>query len=235
MDSAANMQLEWYQKMCLIRAFEREIYTLNKAGLIPGTAHQYVGMEAIAVGACAATDKIVVVDEHPSRPRPLSGARLDPGRMMAEILGRDGGYCRGKGGSMHITDVSRGMLGADGIVGGGISIAVGAALALRLRGRRAVVFCFFGDGAANQGSFPRSSELCGSPALGGGVHLRKQFMGAQCAFTENWSGGSWPIARRRMGCRESKSMGMRWRRFFTPCAKPRSERPEGKAHRSSSA
>src|SRR5215471_9448770 len=114
--------------MCLIRAFEREVYHLNKAGLVRGTAHLYIGMEAIAVGACAAMkDEDLLTSTHRGHGHCLARG-LDVGRMMAEILGRVDGYCGGKGGSMHITDISRGMLGADGIVGGGIPIAVGAAL-----------------------------------------------------------------------------------------------------------
>jgi TPP-dependent pyruvate/acetoin dehydrogenase alpha subunit len=116
-------------------------------------------MEAIAVGACAAMDEqSLLTSTHRGHGHCLARG-LDPGRMMAEILGRADGYCHGKGGSMHITDISRGMLGADGIVGGGIPIAVGAALGLRLRASHAVVFCFFGEGAANQGSFHEALNL----------------------------------------------------------------------------
>ena len=150
---STEMRLEWYTRMCTIRAFEREILTLNRAGLVAGTAHLYIGMEAIAVGACAAIDESdLLTSTHRGHGHCIARG-LDMGRMMAEILGRADGYCQGKGGSMHITDVSRGMLGADGIVGGGIPLAVGAALGLRLQKKNSVVFCFFGEGAANQGSF----------------------------------------------------------------------------------
>jgi TPP-dependent pyruvate/acetoin dehydrogenase alpha subunit len=151
--------LEWYRRMFLIRKFEQKVDELNKAGLIPGTAHLYVGMEAIAVGSCAAMEpNDLLTSTHRGHGHCIA-RRLDPGRMLAEILGRADGYCRGKGGSMHIADVSLGVLGADGIVGGGIPIAVGASLGTRRRGIDAVVFCFFGDGASNQGSFHESINL----------------------------------------------------------------------------
>src|SRR5208282_1565279 len=153
------MRLHWYRQMCRIRAFEREIYEHNKKGLVPGTAHLYIGMEAIAVGACSAMrDSDLLTSTHRGHGHSIARG-LDLGRMMAEVLGRADGYCRGKGGSMHITDVSRGMLGADGIVGGGIPVAVGAGLGTRLKGEKSVVFCFFGEGACNQGSFHEALNM----------------------------------------------------------------------------
>jgi TPP-dependent pyruvate/acetoin dehydrogenase alpha subunit len=151
--------LKWYRQMCSIRAFELEIVSLNKAGLIPGTAHLYIGMEGIAVGACAAMrDEDLLTSTHRGHGHAIARG-LDLGKMMAEVLGRSDGYCGGKGGSMHITDITRGMLGADGIVGGGIPLAVGAALGTRLKGGRSVVFCFFGEGACNQGSFHEALNM----------------------------------------------------------------------------
>jgi TPP-dependent pyruvate/acetoin dehydrogenase alpha subunit len=158
-DVSSTTRLDWYRQMCRIRAFERAVYGLSKAGLIAGTAHLYIGMEAIAVGSCSAMrDGDLVTSTHRGHGHAIA-CGLNLGRMMAEILGRADGYCRGKGGSMHITDISRGMLGADGIVGGGIPIAVGAALGLRLKGSSSVVFCFFGEGAANQGTFHEALNL----------------------------------------------------------------------------
>ena len=152
-------RLKWYSQMCSIRAFELEIVSLNKAGLIPGTAHLYIGMEGIAVGACAAMkEEDFLTSTHRGHGHAIARG-LDLGRMMAEVLGRSDGYCRGKGGSMHITDITRGMLGADGIVGGGIPLAVGAALGTRLKGKESVVFCFFGEGACNQGSFHEALNM----------------------------------------------------------------------------
>ena len=121
---SVETQLGWYRQMCLIRAFEREVYQLNTAGVVRGTAHLYIGMEAIAVGACTALrEDDLLTSTHRGHGHCI-GCNLDLGRMMAEILGRADGTCGGKGGSMHIADISRGMLGADGIVGGGIPIAV---------------------------------------------------------------------------------------------------------------
>jgi TPP-dependent pyruvate/acetoin dehydrogenase alpha subunit len=158
-DLKAETRFEWYRQMCSIRAFELEIISLNKAGLIPGTAHLYIGMEGIAVGACAAMKgDDLLTSTHRGHGHAIARG-LDPGRMMAEVLGRSDGYCRGKGGSMHITDISLGMLGADGIVGGGIPVAVGAGLGTRLKGGSSVVFCFFGEGACNQGSFHEALNM----------------------------------------------------------------------------
>jgi len=145
--------------MCQIRAFELEILALQKAGLLPGTAHLYIGMEAIAVGACAAMKSDdLLTSTHRGHGHAIARG-LDLGRMMAEVLGRSDGCCRGKGGSMHIADIRLGMLGADGIVGGGIPVAVGAGLGTRLKGGHSVVFCFFGEGACNQGSFHESLNM----------------------------------------------------------------------------
>jgi TPP-dependent pyruvate/acetoin dehydrogenase alpha subunit len=166
LDFPVGVCLDWYRQMCLVRAFDSEIAVLNKAGLVPGTAHLYIGMEAIAVGACAAMEeKDLLTSTHRGHGHAIARG-LDLGRMLAEILGRRDGYCRGIGGSMHITDIARGMLGADGIVGGGIPIAVGAALGARLQRRSLVVFCFFGDGAANEGSFHEALNLAALLGLG---------------------------------------------------------------------
>ena len=158
---STETRVDWYRQMCRIRTFEQQVLTLDKAGLVQGTAHLYIGMEAIAVGACAVMrQEDQLTSTHRGHGHCIARG-LDMNRMMAEILGRASGYCCGKGGSMHITDISRGMLGADGIVGGGIPIAVGAALGVRLKGMDSVVFSFFGDGASNQGSFHEALNLAG--------------------------------------------------------------------------
>jgi pyruvate dehydrogenase E1 component alpha subunit len=115
---------------------------------------------------------------------------LDLGRMMAEVLGRADGYCHGKGGSMHITDVSRGMLGADGIVGGGIPIAAGAALGMRLKGAQSVVFCFFGDGATNQGSFHEALNFAAVSRLAVVFICENNLWALSTSFKETTAGGS---------------------------------------------
>ena len=140
-----------YRKMCEIRLFEEHVWDVYTRGLMPGRAHLYIGEEAVAVGVCSALrDKDYISSTHRGHGHCLAkGGELN--RMMAEIMGKEAGYCRGKGGSMHIADMSVGILGANGIVGGGFGIATGAALSSKLRGTDQVSVCFFGDGAANQG------------------------------------------------------------------------------------
>jgi TPP-dependent pyruvate/acetoin dehydrogenase alpha subunit len=176
--------------MCLIRAFERALHDLNKAGLVCGTAHLYIGMEAIAVGACSAMNDVdLLTSTHRGHGHCLARG-LDAGRMMAEILGRVDGYCGGKGGSMHIADISRGMLGADGIVGGGIPIAVGAALGGRLKNSRSVVYCFFGEGASNQGSFHEALNLAAVQRLPVVFVCENNLWALSAPFVEVTAGGS---------------------------------------------
>jgi len=176
--------------MCRIRAFEREIYEHNKKGLVRGTAHLYIGMEAIAVGACSAMhDGDLLTSTHRGHGHAIARG-LDLGRMMAEVLGRSDGYCHGKGGSMHITDISRGMLGADGIVGGGIPIAAGAALGMRLRGLSSVVFCFFGEGASNQGSFHEAVNFAAVNQLAVIFICENNQWALSTAFKNTTAGGS---------------------------------------------
>ncbi|HIC94520.1 MAG TPA: pyruvate dehydrogenase (acetyl-transferring) E1 component subunit alpha [Anaerolineae bacterium] len=145
--------LDMYTKMRTIRAFEGKVAELFAAGKIPGFVHLYVGEEAIAVGVCAhLRDDDYITSTHRGHGH-LIAKGGDLKLMMAELFGKRTGYCKGKGGSMHIADVDLGILGANGIVGGGIPIATGAALSAKYRGTDQVVACFFGDGAANQGTF----------------------------------------------------------------------------------
>jgi TPP-dependent pyruvate/acetoin dehydrogenase alpha subunit len=176
--------------MCLIRAFEREVYQLNKLGLVRGTAHLYIGMEAIAVGACSVMkDEDFLTSTHRGHGHCITRG-LHLGRMMAEILGRADGTCGGKGGSMHIADISLGMLGADGIVGGGIPIAVGAALGVRLKNSPSVVFCFFGEGASNQGSFHEALNLASVQRLPVVFICENNLWALSAPFAETTAGGS---------------------------------------------
>ena len=140
-----------YRKMTEIRLFEEHVWDVYTRGLMPGLAHLYIGEEGVAVGTCAALEKDdYITSTHRGHGHCIAkGGKLD--RMMAEIMGKEDGYCRGKGGSMHIADMSVGILGANGIVGGGFGIATGAALSAKMRGSEQVAICFFGDGAANQG------------------------------------------------------------------------------------
>ena len=140
-----------YRRMRLIRRFEERTAELIDTGEIRAHAHLYIGEEAVAVGVSAALEtRDVMTSTHRGHGHCLAnGGKLD--RMMAEIMGKEAGYCRGKGGSMHIADMSVGILGANGIVGGGFGICTGAGLSAKLRGSDQVAVCFFGDGAANQG------------------------------------------------------------------------------------
>jgi len=151
-DNRARL-LALYGTMCRIRAFEETALAAHRAGEIPGPLHVSIGQEGVAAGVCLnlrPDDRIT--SNHRGHGHALAkGAGV--GGMMEELLGRAGGHCRGKGGSMHIADFSVGMLGANGVVAGGIPIAVGAAQGLRLLGSDAVVCCFFGDGAINRGPF----------------------------------------------------------------------------------
>jgi len=151
--------LEMYRKMLEIRQFEEKVYELYGQNLVPGTIHLYVGQEAVAVGVCTNLRKEdYVVSAHRGHGHCIAkGADLK--RVMAEILGKKTGYCKGKGGSMHIADFSVGILGATGVVGAGIPIAVGASLSIKLRGTDQFVACFFGDGASNQGTFHKGINM----------------------------------------------------------------------------
>jgi pyruvate dehydrogenase E1 component alpha subunit len=145
--------------MWTIRRFEEAVDELFARGLLYGTMHLSIGQEASATGACLALrDDDVITSTHRGHGHCIAKG-ADLGRMMAELLARDTGYCRGRGGSMHIADVSKGNLGANGIVAGGIPIAVGAALALKLQGSDKVALSFFGDGATSEGAFHESVNL----------------------------------------------------------------------------
>ncbi|UCC34074.1 MAG: thiamine pyrophosphate-dependent dehydrogenase E1 component subunit alpha, partial [Candidatus Bathyarchaeota archaeon] len=145
--------IEMYRKLTEIRLFEEKVFELYGQNLVPGTIHLYTGEEAVAVGVVANLRKDdYILSTHRGHGHCIAkGSRLD--RTMAEILGRRTGYCKGKGGSMHIADFSVGVLGATAVVGAGIPIATGAGLSIKLRGTDQVVACFFGDGASNQGTF----------------------------------------------------------------------------------
>jgi len=151
--------LELYRQMLRIRLFEQEVERSMKKGYIHGTTHLCNGQEAVAVGACSLLKTgDTITSTHRGHGHSLAfGASMK--RMMAELFGKVTGYCKGKGGSMHIADVSSGNLGANGIVGGGIPIAVGAALTAQMTKTDAVTICFFGDGATNEGSFHEALNI----------------------------------------------------------------------------
>jgi len=143
--------LHMYEQMCKIRAFEENANELYLSRKMPGLTHLYIGQEAVAVGVCEALRKDdYITSTHRGHGHCVAkGASLD--RMFAELLGKEAGYCRGKGGSMHIADQDTGNLGANAIVGGSAGIATGAGMSIKMRGTDQVSICFFGDGALGQG------------------------------------------------------------------------------------
>ncbi len=159
MTLTTEKQLEMLRSMQTIRRFEERASDDYQAGAIYGVVHCYIGEEAVAVGVCSALNADdQIISTHRGHGHCLAkGADLN--RMMAELYGRQTGYCKGKGGSMHIADFSIGMLGANGIVAGGIPIVTGAGLAAQLEGKGRVAVSFFGDGASNAGPFHESINI----------------------------------------------------------------------------
>ncbi|MEZ5101453.1 MAG: thiamine pyrophosphate-dependent dehydrogenase E1 component subunit alpha [Thermoleophilia bacterium] len=158
-DGEGPALVELLRRMWEIRAFEERTIELFTAGELPGFLHSQVGQEATCVGACAPLrpDDYITSTHRGHGDLIAKGGSLD--RMMAELYAKETGYCRGKGGSMHIFDFSLGVLGANGIVGAGLPIATGAALSAKLRGTDQVAVSFFGDGATNEGAFHEALNL----------------------------------------------------------------------------
>jgi pyruvate dehydrogenase E1 component alpha subunit len=152
---------EMFRRMTLVREFELRAIEERHGGLIPGFIHSCVGQEATAVGACLALrPEDVITSTHRGHGH-LIGKGGDPKYMLAELAARSPGYCLGRGGSLHMADFDLGILGANGIVGGGIPIAVGAALAFAMRQEPRVALAFFGDGATNEGAFHEAANMAG--------------------------------------------------------------------------
>ena len=162
MEISKETLLGMYRKMLTIRRFEERASELYAAGRMPGFVHLYIGEEAVATGVCASlTDKDFITSTHRGHGHVIAkGGKTD--LMMAELYGRVTGYCKGKGGSMHIADVDLGILGATGIVGAGQPISVGAAFACKYKKTDAVAVCFFGDGASNRGTFHEAMNMASS-------------------------------------------------------------------------
>ena len=147
----AELALEMYGRMTLIRLFEEQANELYRSAKMPGLTHLYIGEEGVAVGVCSALRRDDwITSTHRGHGHCLAKG-AEPGRMFAELLGKEAGYCRGKGGSMHIADHENGNLGANAIVGGSAGIATGAAFSAKRRGADQVAVCFFGEGALGQG------------------------------------------------------------------------------------
>jgi pyruvate dehydrogenase E1 component alpha subunit len=156
---------EMYKKLLQIRYFEEKVFELYGQNLVPGTIHLYAGEEAVAVGVCSnLKEDDYITSTHRGHGHCIAKG-ADPKLIMAEILGKKTGYCKGKGGSMHIADFKIGMLGATAVVGAGLPIAVGAGLSIKLRKTDQVVACFFGEGASNQGTFHESVNMASTWSL----------------------------------------------------------------------
>jgi acetoin:2,6-dichlorophenolindophenol oxidoreductase subunit alpha len=159
MTLSAELQIETYRRMLRIRYFEEAATKLKTEGVIPGSIHTSIGQEGEIAGACMAVrEDDYMLGNHRSHGHPIGkGAKVAP--LMAELLGKKTGVNQGKGGSMHLADFSVGSLGESSIVGSGIPVAAGAALASKLRGEDRVTLCFFGDGASNEGMFHEGLNL----------------------------------------------------------------------------
>ncbi|HEU4450384.1 MAG TPA: thiamine pyrophosphate-dependent dehydrogenase E1 component subunit alpha [Gaiellaceae bacterium] len=150
-DAPRELGLRMYERMQRIRVFEEHVNDLYRSAKMPGLAHLYIGQEAVAVGVCEALRKDdFITSTHRGHGHCLAKG-ASPDRMFCELLGKEEGYCRGKGGSMHIADHENGNLGANAIVGGSAGIATGAAFSAKARGTDQVAVCFFGEGALGQG------------------------------------------------------------------------------------
>ena len=178
MTISVEKQFDLHRRMVRIRLFEEEAGRLAESARLPGFLHLYVGEEAVASGVCAALND----DDHITSTHRGHGHLVAKGgnfnRMMAELMGKSTGYCKGKGGSMHINDMDLGMLGANGIVGAGSPIAVGAAFANKYRGRGQVAVAFFGDGATNIGAFHEAANMAAA------LHLPAVFVCENNEFGE---------------------------------------------------
>ena len=159
MDAEKEIVMRMLRRMMLIRRFDETVKELVQRGELVGAAHCYIGEEAVAVGACAALrDEDYITGNHRSHGHPIAKGG-DVRRAMAELLGKATGYCKGKGGSMHLADFTIGILGESGIVASALPVAVGAALGSRMKGNDRVVLPFFGDGASNQGACHEAMNL----------------------------------------------------------------------------
>ena len=159
MDEDKELLMRMLRRMMLIRRFDETVKELVQRGELVGAAHCYIGEEAVAVGACAALrDDDYITGNHRSHGHPIAKGG-DVRKAMAELLGKSTGFCKGKGGSMHLADFSIGILGESGIVASALPVAVGAALGTKMQGKDRVVVSFFGDGASNQGACHEAMNL----------------------------------------------------------------------------
>jgi len=187
-----NTLVRLYRTMLTIRRFEERASKEYKKGSVPGLVHSYIGQEAVATGVCANLRKDDrIVSNHRGHGH-LIAKGADIRRMMAEIYGKKSGYCKGKGGSMHIADFGIGILGANGIVAAGLPIATGAALAAHLEGKNRIAVVFFGDGACQEGEFQESLNLASIWKLPIIFACENNMYGVNTAATYAIAGGEIP-------------------------------------------
>lgn len=159
MENDKKLMLSLYETMLKIRRFEEATVKYYAAGDIPGFVHLYIGEEAVAAGTCINLHMDDYITSTHRGHGHLIAKGGDVKLMMAELFAKKTGYCKGKGGSMHICDLSLGIIGSNGIVGAGLPIAVGVGFAAKSKGKKQVCVCFFGDGASNRGTFHESINL----------------------------------------------------------------------------
>ena len=208
----AALWLGMYRQMMAIRLFEEQVNDIYTRALMPGLAHLYIGEEAVAVGVCAAlrADDYVTSTHRGHGHCLAKGA--SPDRMFAELLGKEAGYCKGKGGSMHIADPATGNLGANAIVAGSVGIATGAAFAANRLGNGRVAICFFGEGALGQGVLYECMNLAKLLQAAGDLCLREQSVYRVHAFFGNDGGRYCELARQRL-------VWIRWQWMARMCAR----------------
>ena len=154
-----SFAVDMYKRMIRIRKFEEKVQYLFSTRVMPGSIHQYIGQEAVAVGVCMHLSEIdYITSTHRGHGHCIAKG-MNINNMMAEIYAKKTGCCKGMGGSMHLSDLKIGIIGANGIVGGGIPLAAGAAWACKYKGEKKIVVCFFGEGASNEGAFHESLNL----------------------------------------------------------------------------
>ena len=197
MKLSKNEKLALYERMLTVRAFEEKAGELFKQNLIPGFIHLSIGEEASSVGTCSALRPDDYVASTHRGHGHLIAKGADTARMFAELLARRVGYCKGKGGSMHIADFSLGILGANGVVGGGFPITVGAGLSIKLRKTDQVAVVFFGDGAANRGTFHEAANMAAAFKLPVLFVCENNFYASTTPSSHTLAGGS--VAERAKG------------------------------------
>ena len=232
-DVSPELALRMYAQMRRIRTFEEHVNELYRSAKMPGLAHLYIGQEAVAVGVCEAlTKQDYITSTHRGHGHCLAkGADVD--RMFCELLGKEEGYCRGKGGSMHIADHENGNLGANAIVGGSAGIATGAAFSAKARGTDHVAVCFFGEGALGQGVLYEVMNMASLWKLPVVYVCENNLYSEYTHYSENTAGRHRGTRRRRSASRSRRWTGRTCAPSTPRRGAPSSARAPGTAPRSS--